>query len=98
MAEKLSKRLEREAASWDDWGNDHPGEHPVTTVRLLREAAELARRVEGAATGNIKITHLTHISARGEVIAAWHPSEEDEGYQRWLELSDDARVALVEVE
>ena len=52
MAEKLSERLEREAARTVQWQTLHGGgpitkqANPTHVVNLLREAAELARRVE----------------------------------------------------
>lgn len=46
MTEKLSVRLDREARAWADWNAEHPDDQSPTTEALLREAAELARRVE----------------------------------------------------
>ena len=53
MTEKLSDRLDREARAWAEWNAEHPNDQSPSTEELLREAAALARRVEGAVHGYV---------------------------------------------
>lgn len=89
---KLSERLQTAI----DWHAQY-GELPEADIESIREAIDMARRVESAPSGSVDIELLSHAVAVG-LVRSDHDSgsdEDDEEYLRWMELIDGERVRLV---